>query len=332
MHPVAWSIDLVDRDWGYWQANDNNTFAEFAERMRSNIVRYATHYDVLHCDEAAGTCAATPVRYAVADFPDEDGGLVRCDNRPVYPFAPSENPPSTHQVGSQFFSGRVQALPPQTQVYGLIWDTLNGGGNENGLVNAALRNAFTFFKNNARGVILDHRAGNGGTLDAAENATKLVRPRETVLVFSSPIELGGWDGPATPAEGIAFFESLRNVSPMIAGADDYDPDMPVALVTHRDGSASDFFPYAMKGASSKVKIFGPAPTAGAFSTFYEMEYWGGISYSLASGDSVGADGTSLIGHGVVPDVLVQQTQSALLAGRDHIFETASAWVLTELKP
>lgn len=332
MHPIAWALSLADVSWSHWQANDDAVYTELVERMRASLVAYATHYDVIHCDAQAGTCASTPVRYHVAELPDEEGGLVRCDNRPVYQFPTQDNPNGDHQVGFAFYQGRIKSLPVEAAVYGLLWDTLYGGGDPNGFVNSELKNAFAFFKANARGVILDHRAGNGGTLDAAETATHLVRPPETVLVFSSPIELGGWDGPETPAEGVAFFESLENVAPMVAGSEDYDPELPVALVIHRDGSASDFFPYAMKGAGDKVRIFGPAPTAGAFSTFHEMEYWGGISYRLASGDSVGADGQTLIGHGVVPDVIVQQKQSDLIQGKDTIHDAAAAWVLTELKP
>ncbi len=330
-HPIAWALALVEQDWGFWQADDNGVYAELVERMRGNLVRYATHFDVVHCTPL-GSCDDTPERYVVAEIPDGQTDSVSCDNRPRYHFPTDDNPPANHHVGFDFYQGRIRDLPIEDKVYGLLWDTLFGGGDPNGFVNSELKNAFSFFKGNARGVVLDHRAGNGGTLDGAATATYLVRPPETVLVFSSPLELGGWDGPATPAEGVAFFESLRDIAPMEAGSDTYDPDMPVALVTHRDGSASDFFPYAMKGVSDKVRIFGPGPTAGAFSTFYELEYWGGLSWALASGDSIGADGTPLIGQGVVPDVIVQQKQSDLVAGRDTIHDAAVAWLLTELKP
>jgi hypothetical protein len=108
--------------------------------------------------------------------------------------------------------------------------------------------------------------------------------------------------------------------------------MPVALLIHRDGSASDFFPLGMKGASSKVKLFGPAPTAGAFSTYYQMRYWAGLSWRMASGDTITAAGQARIGHGVEPDFVVLPKQSDLLAGKDTIHEAALAWLRTELKP
>jgi C-terminal processing protease CtpA/Prc len=190
---------------------------------------------------------------------------------------------------------------------------LSGDGDPNGYVNANLKNAFAEFKSDARGVVLDHRAGNGGTLDGAETATFLIRPPEQVLVFMSPMQLGGFDGPTTPAEGVALFDAFKGFAAMTAGSVDWDPDMPVALLLHRDGSASDFMPYAFKGAP-KTRIFGPSATAGAFSTFWEMTYWGGITFRYGSGDSIGADGATLIGHGAEPDVIVMQKQSDSLAG------------------
>jgi C-terminal processing protease CtpA/Prc len=109
----------------------------------------------------------------------------------------------------------------------------------------------------------------------------------------------------------------------------YDPDLPVALIIHRDGSASDYMPYGMKGAPN-VKLFGPHPTAGAFSTYISLEWWS-FGFQFASGDTYGADGSALIGHGVAPDVVVQQKQSDLLAGKDSLHEAALAWVRKGLK-
>lgn len=327
-HPIAWALGLIASDWGYWRANDANAYAELAERMRGLILRHATTFSVIRCP--GGACEAVPTVYTVRELPDEAGGQVSCDNRPFYHLNP--NPGPQHGVGFTFYKGLVTESTPEEAIYGLMWDTLYGGGNPNGYVNQNLKTAFAEFKADARGVVLDHRAGNGGTLDGAETATLLVRPPEPVLVFASPILFGGWDGPETPAEGVAIFGDLLSQAAMVAGASDYDPDLPVALLVHRDGSASDFMPYAFKGASPKVRIFGPGPTAGAFSTFYELTYYGGISLQLASGDSIGADGTPLIGRGVVPDVVVLQTQSDLLAGKDTIHEAALAWLRTELKP
>ena len=111
----------------------------------------------------------------------------------------------------------------------------------------------------------------------------------------------------------------------------YDPDLPVALIIHRDGSASDYMPAGMKGAP-KTKLFGPGPTAGAFSTYIQFAYWGGLNLQFASGDTIRNDGVAMLGKGVMPDFVVQQKQSDLLVGRDTIHEAALAWVRQELKP
>lgn len=329
LHPAAWALSMRQVDWGWWQANDDDVYAELMERMRGLILRYATTFSILHCDAQSGTCDDVPETIAVADLPIDTGGHVRCDNRPFYHM--TDNPGESHNVGFGFFKGPVLEATEQQAVYGLVWDTLFGGGDPNGYVNSNINAAYDLFRQSARGVILDHRAGNGGTLDASELVTTLVRPPEQVLVFASPAELGNWDGPEDALAGIAVFDQFKNIAAMNAGASDYDPNMPVALVLHRDGSASDFMPYGMKGAP-KTQIFGPGPTAGAFSTYYELEYWAGISFRLASGDSIGSDGATLIGYGVEPDVVVDQKQSDLLAGKDTIHETALAWVLANLKP
>ena len=142
----------------------------------------------------------------------------------------------------------------------------------------------------------------------------------------------GFDGPADAAAGLALFDAFKDSSGVVAGsASYYDPDLPVALLIHRDGSASDMFPYAFKGAP-KGRIFGPAPTSGAFSTFYNLDPWGPLSLQFASGDTIGFDGQPLIGHGAAPDVVVLQKQSDLLAGKDSLHEAALAWVRQELKP
>ena len=74
------------------------------------------------------------------------------------------------------------------------------------------------------------------------------------------------------------------------------------------------------------------PTAGAFSTYIQFNYWGGISFQIASGDTITKDGEAMIGRGVMPDYVVDQKQSDLLAGVDTIHEAALAWVRQELKP
>jgi len=332
-HPIAWALSLNTVNWDHWQANDDGVYAELTERMRSLILEFATSYSVIHCHAATLNCDPAPTTYKVADLPSGTGNQVRCDNRPFYHLGPGLDPSANHNVGFQFYRGPVIEATPEEAIYALVWDTLYGGGEPSGFVNQNLKDAFADFKANARGVILDHRAGSGGTLDGAETATELVRPPQLVAVFMSPIPFAAFDGPATLAEGVDLFQAFKTpYNTMTVGSTQYDPAMPVAVLIHRDGSASDFFPFGVKGYSDKVKIFGPAPTAGAFSTYFQFRYWGGLSWRMASGDTISFDGRALIGNGVAPDIVVLQKQSDLLAGKDTIHEAALAWLRTELKP
>jgi C-terminal processing protease CtpA/Prc len=282
---------------------------------------------------SGGSCSSPPETIQVTDFETSDGSPdIACDNRPLYHFAPANNPdPATHYVFDTFFRGQIAETAPSEGIFGMVWDTLDGNGSPSSPVNAQILQAVKDWKANARGVILDHRAGNGGTLDAATNVTGLVRPPSVVAVTRMPIEQAGYDGPATTAAGLAVFTLAEGVSPYKVGDPAWDQTLPVALITHRDGSASDYLPYGMKGAPN-VQIFGPHQTSGAFSTFIEFSSWGNLYFQFASGDTIAADGSALIGHGVPPDVVLLPTQSDLVAGRDTLFEAALAWVRKEQSP
>jgi len=328
-HPVEWALGLKTVDWGFWQACDDRVFTEPVERLKQLIPRFASKLTVIKCSGEAGTCEGTLRTIDVATLADAEGDVV-CDNRPIYSLL-SNNPGPAHDVGYNFFSGQVAGTTSDEKIQGLIWDTLYGGGEPNGQVNGSLKKAFAAFKKDARGVILDHRAGNGGTLDGAETATTLMRPPATMLVFRSPIDSAGFEGPATPEQGKALFDAAKAITPYRVGSEDHDPTLPVAVLLHRDGSASDFFPFGVKGAP-KARLFGVAPTAGAFSTFYTLDPPGSIGFQIASGDSISAEGEALLGRGVDPDEIVLQRQSDLLAGKDTMIEAALAWLRKELKP
>ncbi len=333
-HPIEWARGLVDVVWGYHIASDSDSFADLAEGLggrSGSILRYAKTITVVRCDAASGTCADVVETLRVKDMvSDGAGSNVSCDNRPSYHLATGSPDPATHRIRGQIFTGPISNTAPEEKIYGMVWDTLYGGGDPNGTVNGTISSQIAFWKANARGVILDHRAGNGGTLDAPENLTKLVRPKEVLAVVPMPMEIAGDPGPSTVEEGLARFQAAKNSVPYTVGDPFYDPALPVALITHRDGSASDYLPLGMKGAP-KVRLFGPGPTAGAFSTFIQFSYWGDLELQFASGDTITKDGVAQLGTGVMPDVVVQQKQSDLLAGVDTIHEAALAWVRQELK-
>jgi C-terminal processing protease CtpA/Prc len=210
-------------------------------------------------------------------------------------------------------------------IYGMTFDGLYG------LASILLENN-EYFRQNARGLILDHRAGDGGTVDSPQAITQLVRTPFDLSVGPRFMAIAGDDGPATQADGLLLFDRFKAYPTELyrVGSDNPETRLPVALLIHRDGSASDWLPHGLKGAPN-VRIFGPHETAGAFSSFYQFMYWSRFEFVLASGDTVSFEGEPLVGSGILPDEVVEHTQSALLEGRDLPFEAAIAWVRENLK-
>ncbi len=332
LHPIAWSASLGGVNPAFHVATDPTIYSDYAEELggfSATIIQFATELTVLRCD-AQGNCAGTPETIQVASL-DADGGSpsVQCDNRPFYHYDPANNPdPTTHSIRGRFFRGAIAGTSSQEAIFGMLWDTLNGQSDPNSPVNKSILGAIADFQTSARGVILDHRAGNGGTLDAATNMTRLVRPPTVIASFLAPAIFGSYPGPQDQAAGLALFDATKALAPYDVGDPGYS-SIPVALITHRDGSASDYMPFGFKGAPH-VRIFGPHPTSGAFSTYDELFAWSGFNFQVGTGDTIAFDGRALIGHGVEPDQVVMQKQSDLIAGKDSIFEAALAWVRGEL--
>lgn len=334
-HPIEWATQLIDVNWGYQIASDDTSFADFAEGLGGRfglLLQFAKTFSVIRCDRTTMTCADVVETLNVNDLPGGMGGGVSCDNRPSYHLG-ENSPGQNHNVFYDFYQGPIEGTTEEEAIYGMVWDTLYGGGDPNGYVNGVVRNAISFWRENARGVILDHRAGNGGTIDTPQYITELLRPERDIATDPSFIISQGFSGPDNEADGVSLYDYLVSQGSNVfrVGSSSYDGLLPVALITHRDGSASDYLPLGVQG-SPKAKIFGPGPTAGAFSTFFEFSYWGSISFQFASGDTITDQGEAKIGYGIVPDVIVQQKQSDLMQGIDTIHEAALAWVRQELKP
>ena len=193
-----------------------------------------------------------------------------------------------------------------------------------------LSNAVAEWRAKARGVILDHRTGFGGTTLGPAILWELIRPPTPLDLFAFRQRVD--QKPLSVEEGKKLFDTLAAAGMVdIAGGGSPDEDLPVALLIHLDGSASDWLPLGFKGAK-KAKIFGPYQTAGAFSTLFTFGYWFGLGYSIAVGDTLHSSGQMLNGHGVEPDVVVVPLQSDLLVGKDTVYDAALAWVRQELKP
>lgn len=333
-HPLVWAASLVSVNPSHHVATDPAIEAELAEALRDLIPRFATTFSVIRCSAAQSSCQPTVETLAVGDI-ESDVQAPACDNRPQYHL---DNPPEQfpgmiatyHYVPFLPWREKVTESDANEKIFGMTFDTLFGG--PGGLTQFFL-DSNDFFRQNARGVILDHRAGNGGTLDAPEAITRLVRQSASFPVGPVFPVVAGDVGPSDPALAAAWVQKLIDLgaSSYQVGSSDPDLALPVALLIHRDASASDWLPLGMKGAPN-VRVFGPHPTAGAFSSFYSFSYWSRFDFQLASGDTYAHDGSALLGTGIAPDEVVAHSQSSLLAGKDAPFEAALAWVRSRLKP
>jgi hypothetical protein len=327
-HPIAWARSLVDVHWSLTPVSNHRTFAELAESMRGLVSRYASEISVVRCDATTLVCGDLET-ISIRDLPEtpQDAMInsVACDNRPKRHLADS---PANHGgMSDAVLSGIVIESNDVERIYGMEWSSLYVTDPSSGL-GASLSNAVATFQSNARGVIWDHRIGNGGTglgpailwqFAVPYHPSNLYLDRQRAEDEKPSLS----DGAALFQTGLArgFVEHAGSTTPTA---------MPVALLLTRDVSASDWLPLGLKGKSPNVKIFAPFETNGAFSTRYSFGYWLGMSYVMAVGDTFTPDGQSLNGTGIEPDVVVLPLQSDLLQGKDTVYDTALAWVRTGL--
>jgi hypothetical protein len=111
----------------------------------------------------------------------------------------------------------------------------------------------------------------------------------------------------------------------------------VAVVNSLDVSGNDFTSRLFTYRGGPTKIFGPAPTYGAFGPIASlpshldelsggsMQFWDSAFVVLPEDDPAGF----ATGVGVPPDQVVLQRQSDALLGVDTALEAARAWLLEE---
>lgn len=325
-HPIAWARSVFSINSRSRTSSDPDVYGEFVELLHDGIPNFARTFSVVRCDPQTLDCADHVETLKVTDIPPTDAEMPSCDNRPLLHQADAPEGAALHQFDTPW-RGLVTDAPAEDKVYGVTWNDL--------LPEDAtfFRQAIAAFRQDARGVVLDHRTGNGGTLEAPTVITGLVREKQ-LLSIGTFKNVAGDEYPADAAGGEALFNKLLALGgaglAYEVGSPNPDLALPVALLIHRDTSASDWLPHGMKGAPN-VRIFGPHETAGAFSSFYQFDYWSGFGSQLASGDTVTSDGALLIGHGVAPDEIVEQTQSSLLQGIDAPYQRALEWVRSNLK-
>ena len=167
VHPLEWARSLRPVNFRDHAATDADVDAEYAEGLASSIASFAKTISVIRCDAATLACNGTIETIPVTELPDT-GQTPSCDNRPLYHL---KNPPAgigAHHVPFVPWRDELVDSQPGEKIYGMTFDNLYG--TSQGLT-PFFADSNQFFRDNARGVILDHRAGNGGTLDAPEEIT-----------------------------------------------------------------------------------------------------------------------------------------------------------------
>jgi carboxyl-terminal processing protease len=106
---------------------------------------------------------------------------------------------------------------------------------------------------------------------------------------------------------------------------------PVAvLVDGCSASTSEIFAGGLKDLG-RARVFGTRTAAAALpSAFERLPNGDGFQYAVANYISQG--GQPLEGLGVTPDVTVELTRPALLAGHDAVVDAALAWIRSQKKP
>ncbi len=326
LHPIEWARGLVSTHWSLPPVSNRETFAELASALRGLISRYAREIEVIRCDEATLTCGEVEsIRIDQVPFEDPDSPVesVQCDSRPLRHLASS---PVDHGGGT--YSGLVTDADPAEAIYGLEWESLYTTGGDG--VAPAINQAVSLWKQQAKGVILDHRTGNGGTSLGAQLLWKFAVPKHPSNFYQD--RQRAEDEQPSLEEGAEVFQlSVSQGEVEYAGSPNPVEGVPVALLLTKDVSASDWLPLGMKGQPNH-RIFGPFQTNGAFSTRYSFGYWLGMTYVIATGDTYVPSGATHNGFGVEPDEVVLPLQSDLVSGTDTVFEAALAWVRQESQP
>lgn len=327
-HPIAWARAQTEHHWAMSPISNHRTYAELAEQLRSLMARYAHTITVIRCDAATSTCG-TPEDIDLSAIPplteEEAFESVGCDNRPLRHLASS---PANHGgSGANVLYGIVNESDAVERIYGAEWESLYTTNGQDGM-GAAMNAAIAQFKADARGVIFDHRSGNGGTILGPRKIWDFATPSHPVSLYLD--RQRAEDEQIDQQAGLALFAAGEAAGLVDFGGSGSATSMPVALLLTRDVSASDWLPLGLKGQAPNVRIFAPFETNGAFSTRYGFGYWLGLNYVMAVGETWDASGLSRGGRGAEPDEIVLPKQSDLLLGKDTVFEHALAWVRANL--
>jgi hypothetical protein len=210
------------------------------------------------------------------------------------------------------------------------------------------KNSFTSAFATPGKVLVDAREGPGGQYALGKWLIRLLRGSEDPFasvalprngydvaddpwLFSTDFDVCA-DPASTSSTPLCQWGGSNDILPTVAGP--AGAASTIAWVDGWDVSMNDITPRSLQGRA-ELRIFGPHPSHGAYGEITKLEpllgtwYPGSVQildtrFGAALADAKAARWES--GHGVVPDQVVVQTVSDILAARDTALEAARAWL------
>ncbi|RYE85013.1 MAG: hypothetical protein EOO75_17435, partial [Myxococcales bacterium] len=315
MHPIAFMRSLAGRYVGGFLGCDDDSHSYAAQSLATAIPTYAATVTVIACP--GGVCQA-PKTLPVAQLPRVDQGTIHCDHRPAFHLASGNPDAGTHILPSFVVSGPLAGTTAEEALYGAAFNSFSPPEG----------NPFTavadLARDQAKGLVIDHRAGEGGYSEYGALLSEPLRLPARLGVLVSP-QTYRYDPSFDQAKGKLVIDQLLATEGFRVGSPSPKAGLRAAVLIANGESAGDFFPLAMKGPSN-IRVFGRR-TQGAFSTAYYLAF-GPMAWGFGSGDTFRPDGTSLIGTGLPPDEDILPRQSDLTKGLDTVYERALEWLRT----
>ncbi|MBK6460619.1 MAG: hypothetical protein IPF92_06380 [Myxococcales bacterium] len=342
--PKVW-VDKHYPSFARTLPNDpRSDWGETANALSELLVARARSFTLTRCASATACTgpARTTITFDIADLVYKSilegktggGGQVACTTRFKNAVSNVSNPSSSGEdpVDSE--------LRPSGEV-SVQFDGFSGGAGWESKMAAIFQGA-------PATVLMDTREGHGGYYSAIDALFRIMRgPTEPWGVVS--IGRGGHDNPdplalfnageaCTTERGSNDFSCFAsNISGFFSIVGQPDPPgmrSKVAWLNTNDVSANDFMPKLLQGRS-KLRIFAPHPTSGAFGAVIRLPsllpgYQGGSiqiqDSRFATTYAAARSARWESGHGVEPDQVVTQTQSDLLRGEDTLLNVSRAWL------
>ncbi len=337
--PLTWLVDTAARFRVALSNDPASDPADGAVTFSSLVTRHANTLSVARCD-ASGCGAPSTVAVASAIYP-------QLNARETYPgFSTRCNGRFQNAVASAR-SGEADQVYVAAEPDGRVTDVQFDGftpSREGTSVNwsAPFAQALTQPR-----VLVDARFGHGGLFSLGKRLFHQIRgrddpsyglllPRGAVDEIDPPWLLSArWFG--CEAVMSALDEACLWSGSNVTSTEQSVPrpsDARIAWLVSYDVSMNDIVPRLLQGRAG-FRVFGPHPTAGAFGEVSRVpplltSWTSGRIQVLDARFSTSASGAAAArwesGHGVVPDEVVTQRLSDVLAGRDTMLTAARAWL------